>query len=45
VEEAAAAIDAICGDYERHARWAREVAAEHLAAPGVIGRLLRELGL
>jgi hypothetical protein len=45
VEEAAAAIDAVAGDYERHARWAREVAREHLDASAVLGRLLSELGV
>lgn len=45
VDEAAAAIEAIEGDYERHARWARELAREYLDAEKVLGRFLRELGL
>jgi hypothetical protein len=44
-EEAAAAIEAIVGDYMTHARAAREIAAEYLDAPKVLGRLLREIGL
>jgi hypothetical protein len=44
-EEAAAALETISGDYERHSRWAREVAAEYLAAERVIGRLLGQVGL
>ena len=45
VEEAAAAIDEIAGDWERHARWAREVAREYLDARKVLGRMLEELAL
>jgi hypothetical protein len=45
VEEAAAAIDEIDGDYRRHSKKAREIASEHLDAPKVIGRLLDELGI
>jgi hypothetical protein len=44
-EEAAAALDRVAGDYERHARAARALAEEHFAAPAVIGRLLGELGV
>ncbi len=45
VDEAAAAIDAIAGDYDRHARWAREIAAEHLDARKVLGRMLQDIGM
>jgi hypothetical protein len=45
VEEAAAAIDEIRGDYERHSKWAREIAAEYLEAGKVLGRFLHELGM
>ncbi|MEO5579032.1 MAG: hypothetical protein ABIR58_00120 [Gemmatimonadaceae bacterium] len=45
VDEAAAAIDAIAGDYERHAAWAREIAAEYLDAPKVLAEMLRDLGI
>jgi hypothetical protein len=44
-EEAAAAIDAIESRYEDHARWAREIAEEHLSTRRVLGRFLAELGL
>jgi len=44
-EEAAAAIDQINGDYERHSRWAREIAREYLDAPRVLGGFLREIGI
>lgn len=45
VAEAAAALDTIHGDYERHAKWAREIAVEYLDARKVLRELLRELGL
>lgn len=45
VDEAAAAIEAIQGDYERHSRRAREIAVEYLDAPKVLGGFLRELGI
>jgi hypothetical protein len=45
VNEAAAAIDAIAGDYERHSKWAREIAAEYLDSTKVIGEMLNGLGL
>jgi hypothetical protein len=45
VEEAAAALEEIGSDYDRHARWAREVAREHLDTRSVLGRLLDELGV
>jgi hypothetical protein len=42
-EEAAAALDEINRDYDRHANWARQVARDHLEATLVLGRLLFEL--
>ncbi|MBI2821048.1 MAG: hypothetical protein HYX74_02375 [Acidobacteria bacterium] len=45
VEEAAAAIDQIQADYERHSRWARQIAIEHFDARRVLGNFLAELGL
>ncbi|MBA3341906.1 MAG: hypothetical protein H0T48_08720 [Gemmatimonadaceae bacterium] len=45
VGEAATAIDTIAGDYERHSRWAREVAAEYLDARRVLGGMLEDLGM
>jgi hypothetical protein len=44
-EEAAAAFDEIRGNYQRHCSWARDVAAEHLSAPKVIGGMLSEMGM
>jgi hypothetical protein len=45
VEEAAAAIDTVCGDYERHSRWASEIAQEYLSAPRVLKRFLEDIGV
>jgi hypothetical protein len=45
VDEAAAAIEEINGDYDHHARAARAVAEEHFEAGAVAGRLLADLGL
>lgn len=45
VEDAAAAIEEINGDYERHARAARRLAEEEFEAGAVAGRLLGALGL
>ncbi len=45
VAEAAAAIDEVRADYERHSKSAREVACEFLDAPRVLGKFLRELGI
>lgn len=45
VDEAVAAIEAINDDFERHSRWAREIAIEYLDAPKVLGRFLHELGV
>jgi hypothetical protein len=39
-EEAADAVRAIAGDYERHAQWARELAREHFDAATVLDGLL-----
>jgi len=45
VDEAAAAVEEIAGDYERHSGWARELARDHLDAGKVLGRLSQEVGL
>ncbi|HXK33325.1 MAG TPA: hypothetical protein VNM91_04835 [Dehalococcoidia bacterium] len=45
VDEAAAAIDEVERDYQRHARRAREIARERLDATVVLGGFLRELGV
>jgi len=45
VEEAAAALDEINGNYDAHSRWARVIAAEYLDATKVLRRFLSELGL
>jgi hypothetical protein len=45
VDEAAAAINEINSDYERHSSAAREIAAEFLDARQVLGRFLRQLGI
>ena len=45
VEEAAAAINEITGDYARHSKRAREIAGEYLDAPKVIARLLDQIGV
>jgi hypothetical protein len=44
-EEAAAAIDEIDADWERHARWGRDLAREYLDARTVLGNMLQELAL
>ncbi|MEK6250821.1 MAG: hypothetical protein AABM43_02550 [Actinomycetota bacterium] len=44
-EEAVAGVEEIRGDYGRHSRAAREIAAEHLAADRVLPRLLERLGI
>jgi hypothetical protein len=44
LEEAVAAVEEVRGAPERHARAAREIAAEHLDATRVLGRLVEELG-
>lgn len=43
VQEAAAAVDAVTADYERHARAARELAEAHFDSDLVLGRLLGQL--
>jgi hypothetical protein len=45
VEAAAAAVAAVEADYDRHARAAREIAAEHLDARKVLPRLLERLAV
>ena len=45
VEEAAAAIDTVVGDFDRHSRWARELAREHLDADVVLRTFLGDLGV
>ena len=45
LDEAAAALDEITGDWARHSAWARELAREHLEASFVLGRLLLDLGI
>ena len=44
-EEAAAALDDINTDYERHSRWAREIAREYLDAERVMRSVLNGIGL
>jgi hypothetical protein len=44
-DEAAAALEEVSRDYERHARAARALAEEHFEAGLVIGRLLTSLGI
>jgi glycosyltransferase involved in cell wall biosynthesis len=43
--EALAAIDAIAADYPHHSRAARELAGDYFAAEGVIGDILKGVGL
>jgi hypothetical protein len=45
IDEAAAAIEAIDTDYDRHARAAAELAREYFDAEVVLGRLLADAGL
>lgn len=45
IDEAAAALAAVEADYRRHCDAARAVAERELAAPRVLGRLLRDAGL
>ena len=42
LEAAAAALDAINGDYERHCRAARDIAAAHFDAQPILAGMLRE---
>jgi len=43
VEEAAAAVAAIDGDFPRQSAWAHEVAAAHFDAERILGRFLEEI--
>lgn len=43
LEEAAAGVEEINGNYERHCRAAREIAAEYFDSDKVLGRLLEDL--
>jgi hypothetical protein len=45
VEQAAAGLDAIQSDPERHSTWARELAVEHLDTRVVLARFLADLGI
>ena len=45
IDEAAAALDELNGNFDRHSAWARELAREHLDARVVLARLLHELGI
>lgn len=44
VDGAREGIEAVCGDWSRHSRAAREIAAEHFEAGKVLGRLIERLG-
>jgi hypothetical protein len=44
-EEAAAGVEAVCGDYAAHARAARDCAEEYFDSDKVLGRLLARLGV
>ena len=44
VDEAAAAVQAINGDYRRHCEAARQIAVEYFECTAVAGRLLHDLG-
>jgi glycosyltransferase involved in cell wall biosynthesis len=45
LDEAAAAVEAINSDYERHCRAAREIAHEYFSYDVVLSRMLSELGI
>jgi hypothetical protein len=45
VEEAAAAINEIQGDWENHSKWAREIANDYLDTDRVLRKFLDDLGL
>lgn len=45
VDEAAAAIDEIRGNYSQHSLWARELSEEYLDAKILMGRILDEIGM
>ena len=42
IDEAAAALEAVNSDYERHCRAAREIAATYFDAEEVVARILSE---
>jgi hypothetical protein len=44
VYEAAEALEEVERDHDRHARWARELAAAHFEARSVLGRFLKDVG-
>jgi hypothetical protein len=44
LEEAVAGVEAINRDYPRHARAAREIAAEYFDSDKVLTRMLADLG-
>jgi hypothetical protein len=44
VNEAVTALEEIDADYDRHSKWAREIAREHLDAGVILSRFLHELG-
>jgi hypothetical protein len=45
LDAAAACVEEVAGDYERHSRAARDVAAEHFDSDKVLRRLLQRLGI
>jgi hypothetical protein len=45
LDEARAAVDAVAGDYDRHAAAARELAEDHFESGIVLSRLLSSLGV
>jgi hypothetical protein len=45
LDEAVVGVEAICGDYERHAAGARRIAEEHFDSDKVLSRLLAALGV
>src|SRR5581483_827326 len=45
LDEAAAAVEEVRSDYDRHARAAYEIAREHFAARRLLGRMLDDMGL
>jgi hypothetical protein len=45
LDDAVAGVEEIAGDYDRHARAARELAVEHFDSDAVLARLLDRLGI
>ena len=45
VDEAVAAVEEISGNYERHARAARQIAEEYFDSRKVLSRILSKLGV